>query len=144
MNQIKEKLSHSEAAHRREVLAEERKKLPPDFWLQRIADKGQVARRFGEVKGILGQTESEVELTPRERASLQIELIWLELKLDRIGPSEKDSRLQRTLNTLQLERPEVYQWLTSENSNDLTPLADIRNRVFPPVEIRGYHTKRVR
>lgn len=143
MSQAKERLSHSKAVHRRTVLAEERGKLSSGFLLQKIVDGEQAARRFGEVKSILEQTPSELELTPQERASLQIELIWLELKLERIKPSERDSRLQGTLNVLQTEMPEVYEWLTTENSNNLSPLANIRNRVFPPTKIGGYYTKRV-
>ena len=142
MNQGKEKLSHSGAVHRREVLAKERRKLPSDFLLQKIVDSEQAVRRFGKVKSILEQVESELELTPEEQASLKIELIWLELKLERIKPPERDSRLQRTLNNLQAEEPEVYEWLTTEKSNGLTPLANIRNRVFPPTNIGGYYTKR--
>jgi hypothetical protein len=144
MSQGRERLSHSEAVHRRTVLAGERRKFSSDFWLQEIANREQAIARFGEVRGILEQTSRGLlELDIREQVSLEVERIWLEFRLEQIKAPEKDSRLQRTLNLVEKEEPKIYQWLISENSDGLTPLAKIRNRVFPPGKIRGYHTKRM-
>lgn len=137
----KEKLSSSEAAHRRQVLAEERRKIPPDYFSRRIIDALQAERRLVEVGNLL---EREDGLSPSEKASLKIEVIWLEFRLERITQAERQSRLQTLLNRLEEKEPEVYNWLIDENENGSTPLAQIRDIVLPPVKIGGYYTKRRR
>lgn len=137
----KEKLTSSEAAHRRQVLAEERRTLLPDYLTRRIIDTVQAERRLVEVGNLL---EREDGLAPSEKASLKIEEIWLEFRLERITQAERQSRLQRLLNRIEEEEPKIYSWLIDENENGSTPLARIRDSVLPSVKVGGYHTKRRR
>jgi len=137
----KEKLSRGQASYRREILARARQTTPPDLIEQRIADQQQAKKRFEEVKRLL---MTEDNLTPPEKISLRVEKIWLAFRLGRIPQSERQSRLQRMLNDLEKENPDLFQWLTEEDDQGLTLLARIRDKVLPPQRIGGYYTKRKR
>jgi len=138
----KERLSSSKAAHRRQVLAEERRK-PEKLLMQGIREKVLAEKRIVEVEQLLNSKgKKTTEILPKDKVSLEIELIWLKFRLERITPAERQSLLQKKLNALEQESPEIFNWLTTEAENGFAPLARIRDSVMPPIEIKGYHTKR--
>lgn len=141
----RERLAPSESIHRRRVLAGERKKLPPDFLEQRVIDLIQAENRLKEIEALFdagkpGESSAQ-DLTPNEMASLGIEQIWLSFILRRITQAERQSYLQRTLNFLEGEQPDVFQWLIGKNGEGSTPLARIRDRIMPSRQVGGYYTK---
>lgn len=137
-----ERLSSSKAAHRRQVLAEERRK-PEKLLMQGIREKVLAEKRIVEVEQLLNSKgKKTTEILPKDKVSLEIELIWLKFRLERITPAERQSLLQKKLNALEQESPEIFNWLTTENESGFAPLARIRDSVMPPIEIKGYHTKR--
>jgi len=137
-----ERLSSSKAAHRRQVLAEERRK-PEKLLMQGIREKVLAEKRIVEVEQLLNSKgKKTTEILPKDKVSLEIELIWLRFRLERITPAERQSLLQKKLNALEQESPEIFNWLTTENESGFAPLARIRDSVMPPIEIKGYHTKR--
>lgn len=145
----REKLTPSESVHRRRVLAEERKKgLPPGFLEQQVSDSIQAERRLGEIEFLLdaGKPEKSLaqDLTPVIEASLRAEKVWLQFRLGRITQAERQSHLQRMLNSLEDEQPDVFRWLTEEDDEGLSPFVRIRDKVIPPSKAGGYYTKRGR
>jgi hypothetical protein len=141
----KEGLSSSLAAHRRQTLAEERSK--PDYNQQRIEqgirEKALAERRLTEVKDLLdSQTTKPLKDCTSEEVGLRVEVIWLEFRLERISQAKRQSQLRKLLNGLEVENPLVFQWLTGEDEEGKTELARIRDQIIPPIEIKGFHTKR--
>lgn len=145
-----ERLSSSEAAHRRQVLAEERRK--PSFIEQTIFEKEQAERRFVEVKSLLNSEGTALEeLAVQEelsleqiRVSLEIEQIWLKFRLEHISQAKRQSLLQKKLDKLEREDPDLLEWLTTSDEDDEALLGSIRNRVIPPIRVKGFYTKRRR
>lgn len=141
----RERLPFGIAAQRRQVLAEERSRL--DYTERQIEhgirEKGLAERRLVEVKDLLdSQTSRPLRDCTSEEIGLRVELIWLEFRLERITQAKRQSQLQGLLNGLEVENPEVFQWLTGEDEEGKTELARIRNQVIPPIDIKGFYTKR--
>jgi len=116
---------------RRSSSAAHRSILPDNFLEQRIKGSEQAKRRLEEIRNLFNLERSR-ELVPRERASLEIELIWLEFRADKITSEERQSCLQEKLNVWEREEPDLFNWLVGENGDGLNPLSRIRNRVVPP------------
>lgn len=139
------RLTPSEAAQRRQVLAKERRD-PDKLIRQGIRELSKAEDRLRKVSGLLNSKgEKTEELSTEEKVnlvSLEIELIWLEFRLLRISQADKDSQLDKKLNELEKEDPDLYDWLTTESEGELAPLARIRDSVIPPIKMGGYHTKR--
>lgn len=133
--------SHGEAVHRRRVLVQKRKKVPPDLIKWPVTEQQQTKGRLEEITNLL---EAENRLSPQKKAALKaVEGIWLEFKLGEITQSKRQSVLDKFLNDLKQEEPEVHLWLTTKNGdNGPPPLVAIRDRVMPPRKIGGYYTKR--
>lgn len=128
------KLSRGEAKRRRRVLAEERRRVPDQ---KIIIDIGRAELRLGEVSALL---EDET-LESKDRISLEVEQIFLLCRVGKIDQSERQSRHDRLLKRLQVENAELLDYLMREESGT-TPFGEIRDRIFPPSKIAGYHTKR--
>ena len=135
-------LSSGEATNRRRVLAQERREIPQDPLDRVIRTRQEAEERLCYITKTLDQ---ENNLTPQGRASFKIETIWLEFKLGRTTSAERQSAWQRFLNQLKKEDSDVYTWLLEEEEKKGTsPLAIIRDRIFPPEKIGGYYSKRDR
>lgn len=126
--------SRGESIRRREALAESRRERASERPVLTVEEKDR--KRLGEIEELLGG-----ELSDQDRASLMIEKIWWNFKLERISADERTSMLQRVLNQLKKKSPPLYNWLNAEK-NGVSPLAEIRNKVYPPVKVGGYYTKR--
>lgn len=135
---MKEKLTPSERKHRRKILAKTRREVSPDFFEQESRNKIQTERRLAEVGDVL----EDGILTPEQKANLELELIWLRFKTDLISSRDRQSFMQRKLNELKKENPQVFEDLITENGEGKTKLARIRDRVIPRTKIGGYYAKR--
>lgn len=133
--------SHSEQVHRRRELADERRQSP---LARTIVEETRILNARARLEAVNDRLSSsdEATLPPLTLASLQIEGIWLQFATGDISENEKNSRLQKTLNGWEESNPDVFELLVKENDNGITPLAEIRNSVIPPITIRAYHTKR--
>lgn len=76
------------------------------------------------------------------RTGLEIEHIWLELKLGIITQADKERSLSGMFDGLEKDNPDVYNWLVARNDHGLSMAERIRDKVMPPVYVGGYHTKR--
>lgn len=139
------RLSHSKVKHRRGTLAEARRGV---FDVdKRIIDRSQAERRLAQIEELLSPDNQslstldaqELELT---RTGLEIEYIWLKLKLGIITQTENQQLLTSRFDELQQTKPDVYQWLVLENEHGLSMAQWIRNKVFPPTLVAGFYTKR--
>ena len=104
--------------------------LPDNFLEQRISEDGQVGRRLKEIRDLFSLEKSR-KLAPEERASLEVEVIWLEFRTGKITSEERQSCLQKKLNVWEKEEPDLFNWLIGVNGNGLNPLSRIRDRVIP-------------
>lgn len=138
--------SRGRAKHRRRVLAEARREKGPMPLQTTIADIEQAQRRLEQVQRESARREiSELSVDleiVKKTVALGMEEVWLEFRLGRITQAERQSAIQRGLNTLEKEQPDIYNWLMGEDPNGETELARIRDRVFPPKRIGGYRVKR--
>lgn len=134
MSKERERPSHSAAVHRRRVLAQERREPSPAL----IGRQPEEPQRLSDVVKLL-KSDS---LISQERASLEVEAVWLQFKSGRMSSSNRQSTLTRLLDNMEKTQPEVYRWLTIEGKDGVSPLTEIRDKVIPPVKIAGYHTKR--
>jgi len=137
--------SHGEAVNRRRILAETRQRAVFNVD-QRIIERSQAGRRLTEIDQILSpddKTLSIMNIQEREqtRTGLEIEHIWLQLKLDIITQAEKERLLADKFDELEKHKPSLYRWLT-ENEHGLSMAKQIRNKVMPPIRVTGYYTKR--
>jgi len=142
----KENLSYGQAKNRREILAKARKKEVFNVD-KRITDKSQAVQRLKDIDQLLlpdNPALSEMDDQKREQTltGLGIEQIWLRFKLDLIPQAYKDRSLAGILNGLEKAKPDVYDWLVARNEHGLSMLEKIRNKVFPPLYVGGYYTKR--
>lgn len=146
MSIVEQEPSHGEQIHRRRVLAEARREPPPDREERRTADSKDDPIRLArvELRNIEARLspDSETSMTPLDRASLEVEKIWLKFKVGDISADERSSRFQKKLNDLETSSPDVFDLLIRENGSGFTLLAKIRDKVIPPTEIGGFHTKR--
>lgn len=144
------RLTPSEAAHRRQVLAEERRK--PGFFEETIHENVRAKGRFIEVKSLLNSNGVGLEeLAAEEKLSLEqlrlcleVEQIWLKFRLNHISETRRRRLFKSKLGRLKEENPELHRWLTTPNEDDEILLVSIRNKVIPPIKIGGFHTKRRR
>ncbi|MFA4827245.1 MAG: hypothetical protein WC596_03290 [Candidatus Shapirobacteria bacterium] len=133
--------SHGEKVHRSRVLAAARRESSFDEERWSVEEVEKARKRLMSVEAMLSPV-SEANMTPFQKASLEIEKIWLRFKTGKISGSERQSNLGRTLNYWETNNHEVFDQLTQENGDGITLLAGIRNRVIPPINIGGFHTKR--
>ena len=85
-------------------------------------------------------------MTVRERdqtrTGLEIERLWLQLKLGIITQPEKQQSLEGICNELKEYKPDVYNWLFAEDQHGLSMVKRIRDKIFPPIYVGQYYTKR--
>jgi hypothetical protein len=113
----------------------------------RIIDKRQARERLMEIDqyfspedqslSIMNDQEREQTLT-----SLEIERLWLQLKLGIITQAEKQQSLEGICKELKENKPDVYNWLFAEDKQGLSMVRRIRDKVFPPIYVGQYYTKR--
>lgn len=138
--------SHGEAVNRRRILAIARKTAVLNVEA-RITDKNQARDRLIEIDRTLSpddQTLSEMTDPEREqtRTGLEIERIWLQLKLNIITPAEKELSFAGIFKELE-KKSDVHNWLFAEDQHGLSMMVRIRDKVMPPaIYVGGYHTKR--
>lgn len=138
------KISHGEAIHRRRILADIRQKAVFDVD-KPILDRDEANRRLAEINQYLSpedQTLSIMESQQREetRTELEIERSWLQSKLGLISSADRQRSISGILNELQINKSIVYERLV-DNEHGLSMLEKIRNKVYPPTLVAGYHTK---
>ena len=144
------RLTPSQAVHRRQVIAEERRK--PDNFEIVLLERGQAERRFRQVQHLLNShgvglnklAEKEKLSLDQARLSLEIEDIWLRFRLDYLSQADRQSLLDDKLKTLKEGSPELFAWLTAPDENEKTLLVKIRDKAIPPITIGGFHAKRRR
>jgi len=122
-------------------LASTRQKSSLDGERWSVEEVEKARERLMSVEAMLSPV-NEANTTPFQRASLEIEKIWLRFKTGKISGSERQSNLGRTLNYWEINNHEVFDQLTQENGDGITLLAGIRNRVIPPINIGGFYTKK--
>lgn len=142
----KKRLSHGEAVHRRRILAKMRQETVLNVD-QRIIEKRQAEWRLMEIDQILSpddETLSIMNIQEREqtRTGLEIERIWLQLRLGIIPPAEKQRLLAGKFDELEEVKPDVYAWLVARNKHGLSMAERIRDKVMLPLYVGGYYTKR--
>lgn len=128
-------LSKGEARHRRKVLSSARK---DQGFKQEVREKSLTEEKSEAIVKKL----QEDELTPEQKVILEVERIWLDFKIHKIDQQERQLQLNKLLNELEQKSPDIYKMLTVEETNGITKLVEIRNRIIPFVNIEGYHTKR--
>lgn len=77
----------------------------------------------------------------RMQAELEIEQIWLQLKLGIISPDEQKQLLSGKFDELEQMKPGVYKQLVASD-HGMSVAQQIRDKVMPLIRIAGYHTKR--
>lgn len=142
----KEQLSKSERIHRRRTLADHRRH-DLDIVSRQIIKKIEARNRITEIDRILSPKNPVLRLlAPMEReqtrAILEIEKIWLQFKCGMIKQDEHSQLLQQKFTELENGKPDIYHWLTDMQLDTLSRVQQIRNKVFPPVRIGGFYTKR--
>ncbi len=128
MVNTKERLSSGERKHIRREKAKERDNI--EYLKRHLRTFEDAEERIKEINEKLSQNS----LDPNTKALLFIENIWANLRVGKIKPAQKDSRLMRFLNKLQKEQPDIYVWLRKEDEERKTPMVRARNRFFPPVK----------
>jgi hypothetical protein len=111
----------------------------------RITDKNRGRERLMEIDRTLSpddQTLSRMTDPERDqtRAGLEIERIWLQLKLGIINQDEKDRSLAGIVKDSS-KKPDVNNWLFAEDQHGLSMAARIRDKVFPPISVGRYYVK---
>jgi len=110
--------------------------------LRRISEEDRrVLGRLRYIRRLLDLEISE-EWLPKQKASLEIELIWLEFRTGEITLEERQFCLQKKLDVWEKEEPDLFNWLIGENGNGLNPLSRIRDRVIPSRGKRSYFSER--
>jgi hypothetical protein len=113
----------------------------------RIIDKNQARERLEEIGQYLSPEDKTLSImTDQEReqtlTGLKIERIWLQLKLGIITQPEKQSSLAGIFNEAEKKKSGVYDWLDARNKDGLSMKERIRDKVFPPIYVGKYYTKR--
>lgn len=138
--------SHGKQINRRRVLAEARREPSPDREERRTADSKDDPIRQARIRllnvELALSPNNEESMAPSEEASLEIERIWLEFKVGDISADERNSRFQKKLDDWGTSNPDVFDLLTRVNGSGVNRLAEIRDKVIPPIKIGGFHTKR--
>lgn len=140
----KERLSHGKAVNRRRILAETRQNAVLDTD-KHIIEKEQARKRLMEIDHLLlpdNQTLSMMNKQELEQTQtgLEIERVWLQLKLGVITPAQKQQVLTDKFDQLKKHKPALYKWLTN-NEHNLSMAERIRDKVNPPIHVGGYYTK---
>jgi len=140
----KEQLSYGGAKHRRSELSTFRKEVSD--LNKRITEELNAQDRLAEIGTRLSgdPTLSIANLMEREqtRAELEVEQLWLQLKLGFISQGQQQQLLSREFNKLEKGMPDVYNWLVGIDLHGPTRAQQIREKVIPPIRIAGYSTKR--
>lgn len=141
----RDRLPHSEAVHRRRILAAKRKAEVFDV-NKKILETSQAQERLEEVRRLLSPDDTTLSsLNPQEleqtRTALEIESIWLQFKLGIITQADKQKLLTGKFDELKETKPNVYTWLIDENEHGLSMAEKIRDKVIPPTHVGGYYTK---
>ncbi|HHT9138813.1 MAG TPA: hypothetical protein ACFYEK_16420 [Candidatus Wunengus sp. YC60] len=145
-HKIHKKISKGEAIYRRRVLAEARRTTVFDV-SKRIIEKEAAKDRLDQIDGLLFPEGMELSVqNPQEReqirAGLEVERIWLLLRIGMIGSAEKQRMLSDKFERLEKSMPDVYHWLTDRNGNELTMAEKIRDKVMPSIRVSGFYAKR--
>ena len=140
------RLPHSEAAHRRRILAATRQAVVFDV-SRKIIETSQARQRLEEIGEFLSPDNTSLSfLNAQEleqtRTTLEIEGIWLQCRLGIITQPEKQQLLTSKFDELEQTKPDVYQWLVAKSEHGLSMAEQIRDKVFPPTRFAGYYTKR--
>ena len=120
----KEKLSHGERIHRRREKAEER--ASTEYLNQYIIETENAGKRVKELKDLLQNNN----LDPTKKALFYIEKEWARFRAGYTKEGERMSAIDRELNRLKKETPEVYEWLIKPDENGSNVLVKVRNRYF--------------
>lgn len=142
----KKELPHGGAIHRRNKLAEERKDVSHIY--KQILEVDVNKRRLAEVGKLLSDPILSVadpvkQLEQKQnRASLEIEEIWLKGKVGIITQAQSQHEASIKFNELEKGKPDVYQWLVEARLDEPTKAQQIHDKVFPPIRIAGFRTKR--
>jgi len=136
--------SHGEAVHRRRALADGRQGVSEIN--KRIIDRIQGKQRLEEIGNFLSPedlTLASMQHPQQEqtRAELEIEQMWLQLKLGMITQEQQRQLLTSKFDELEKGKADVYHWLV-DNANGPSRAQQIRDKVMPPIRIAGYYTKR--
>jgi hypothetical protein len=112
-----------------------------------IIEKSQAGRRLTEIEWTLSpdsQTLSEMTDLERDqtRTGLEIERIWLLLRLGIINKDDKQRSFAGIFDELEKTKIGVYNWLVARNEHGLSMAERIRDKVMPPIRVAGYYTKR--
>ena len=140
------RLPHSEAVHRRRILAATRQAAV--FKVnERITERSQAGQRLAEIEELLSPDNQSLSVLNAQeleqtRTGLEIEHIWLQFKLGSISQPEKERLLKSKFDELEQANPDMYQWLVSKNEQGLSMAERIRDKVIPPTRVAGYYTKR--
>ena len=140
------RLPHSEAVHRRRILAATRQAAVFEV-NERITERSQAGRRLAEIEELLSPDNQSLSVLNAQeleqtRTGLEIEHIWLQFKLGSKTQPEKEQLLKSKFDELEQANPDVYQWLVSKNEQGLSMAERIRDKVIPPTRVAGYYTKR--
>ena len=137
--------SHGREINRRKILAIARKAAVLDVDAL-IIEKKQARDRLTKIDWTLSPNSQELsEMTDPERdqtrTGLEIERIWLQLKLGIITPAEKEQSLAGIFKEVE-KKPDVNNWLFAKDQHGLPMAVRIRDKVMPPIRVAGYYTKR--
>jgi hypothetical protein len=140
----KEHLSYGDAKHRRRELSTFRKDVSE--LNKRITEKLNAQDRLAEIGARLSGDPTLSIANPLEReqtrAELEVEQLWLQLKLGFISQGQQQQLLSREFNKLEKGKPGVYNWLVGTDFHGPTKAQQIRDKWFPPIRIAGFTTKR--
>ncbi len=134
-----------EAKHRREAIAKFRRENTSRV-TQQIIDTLKAKQRLADIGMLLSPDNVSMSMkNPAERermqAELEIEQIWLQLKLGIISPDEQKQLLSGKFDELEQMKPGVYKQLVASD-HGMSVAQQIRDKVMPLIRIAGYHTKR--
>ncbi len=140
------KRPHGESVNRRRILAIARKTTVLDVEA-RIIDNSQARVRLTEIDRILSPEDETLSIMTdperdQTRTGLEIERIWLQLKLDIITQADKQRSLEGIFKDAEENKPDVYNWLFAGDQHGLSMPERIRDKVFPPIYVGKYYTKR--
>ena len=140
----KEQLSHGGAIHRRREIGAARQDI--SRLSKEIIGRLEARTRLKEIDSLLSPGNPILSLVSyvdrdKDRASLEIEQIWLKYKLGISTQAEQQSGLSKKFDDLEKGMPAVYDWLTKID-NGPSKAQQIRDKVIPPIRIAGFPTKR--
>jgi len=115
--------------------------FPDGFLEKKVVDERDARRRLRVIEELIG-SEVSSQLAPRERASLEIEAIWLEFRIGKITSEERQRCLQDKLDIWKKKEPDLFEWLVCQEDNQPNPLSRIRDRIIPPLKKRSSSRRR--